>query len=254
MTNNGNYLVSGGIINRPHAIAVDLNNEYIANTNNNNIIKRSISTTQEFGNNGVLNMPMGITLDGSGHIFIADTGNQAIKRMTTVGSDVTTIATGFLYPTGVLVDSSGRIYVADRGTNNNGKIVVLNSSGTVISNITTGVLMPYSMTFDSNGDVLFTDVGDKKIKKLSVASLSSKEFSTNDLIVYPNPTTDFIQIENQNNLQISSIKIFDLNGRELLNNNEKTNHKIDVSFLSKGIYMLAIKTEKGIKNIKFIKN
>ena len=87
-------------------------------------------------------------------------------------------------------------------------------------------------------------------------NLTTTNFTENNSFfkVYPNPTTDFIYIENSENLQINSIKIFDLNGKAVFDNkNEKTVAKIDVSFLSKGIYMLTINTEYGLKSIKFIK-
>jgi large repetitive protein len=253
---SGSLWIDGGPLNRPYALAVDNQYIYIANTENNTILKYTESVFHStIGNSNDFYLPRGIAVDNLGNLYVADTGHQAIKRMTTTGSNITTIATGFTFPTGVLVDSSGKIYVADRGNINDGKIVVLNSSGAVLHTITTGLLMPYSITFDSNGDVLITDVGDNKIKKLNVASLSVTEFlNENEVTIYPNPTTDSIYIKNQENLQITSIKIFDLNGREILNRNEQINEKIDVSLQSKGLYMLVIKTEKGIENIKFLKN
>lgn len=234
----------GGILNKPYAVAADLNNVYIANTNNNNIVKYNGSTPASiYGNNGEFYMPMGITLDGTGHVFVADTGHQAIKKMTTSGNDITTIATGFTFPTGVLVDSSGKIYVADRGNNNDGKIVVLSSTGVVLSTITTGLSMPYSVTFDLNGDVLITDVGDNKIKKLNVASLAVTAFSNeNEVTVYPNPTTDFIQISSDES--IKTVALFDLSGKQIMDKDNPGN-EISLIHYPKGMYMMNIIFESG---------
>lgn len=249
VTNTGNALMSGGIINRPHAVAADLNYLYIANTNNNNILKYGGSSTEIYGNNGEFYMPMGITVNG-GHIFVADTGHQDIKKMTTNGTNLTTIATGFIYPTSVLVDASGKIYVADRGTNNNGKIVILSSSGTVLHTITTGLLMPYSITFDSTGDVLIADIGDSKIKKLDTAFLTVSEYSNDiEAKIFPNPTTDFVEISSIE--KIKKLTLFDETGKQILEEENPVN-KISFNQHPKGLYIMNLVFENDKTTIKKI--
>ena len=68
--------------------------------------------------------PMGVAVDTSGHIFVADYGNSRIVSMDADGSNQTTIGSGFSYPVGVAVDTSGHVFVADTF---NSRIVSMNA-------------------------------------------------------------------------------------------------------------------------------
>ena len=56
--------------------------------------------------------------------------------------------------------------------------------------------------------------------------------------IFPNPASDFIQIQNELNIQI---ELYNLSGTQLLNIQTKNNETIDVSNLASGIYFLKIK-------------
>jgi DNA-binding beta-propeller fold protein YncE len=58
-------------------------------------------------------------VDGSGNVFVADFGNNAVKEILAAGgyTTVNTLANGFNMPTGVAVDGSGNVFVADLGNN-----------------------------------------------------------------------------------------------------------------------------------------
>jgi DNA-binding beta-propeller fold protein YncE len=61
-----------------------------------------------------------VAVDGSGNVYVADYGHNAVKEMPagcTSSSCVTTLGGGFSYPTGVAVDGSGNVYVADYNNN-----------------------------------------------------------------------------------------------------------------------------------------
>ncbi len=71
------------------------------------------------------------------------------------------------------------------------------------------------------------------------------ESSNFDLNIFPNPSSDFINVNFKNNNQNLAISLFDLNGKMLFQQNSfnRTSEKIDVSNLEKGIYYLQIQSE-----------
>lgn len=82
-------------------------------------------------------------------------------------------------------------------------------------------------------------------------SLSIKNYeSETKITVYPNPTTDDIQI---NTLENYSVSITDILGKTVLEiPNYEKNTKIDVSKLEKGVYLIRFKNAK-LNGLKFIK-
>jgi len=70
--------------------------------------------------------------------------------------------------------------------------------------------------------------------------------------VYPVPASDELTIDSHSNT-IESVKLYDLNGKEINTFDVHTSlFKIDVSPYAKGIYILQVKTEKGLLKKKII--
>jgi sugar lactone lactonase YvrE len=141
---------TGALMSQPKSIALDqVGNLYIADTSNNRIRKidsgsGDISTlvgtgVAGFGGDGgpatssTLNAPAGIAFDGHGDLYIADTGNNVIRMVTSASLIISTVAgsgtAGFTGdgssattallsgPTGVTVSPSGTLYITDQGGN-----------------------------------------------------------------------------------------------------------------------------------------
>lgn len=70
-----------------------------------------------------------------------------------------------------------------------------------------------------------------------------------DLMVYPNPTSDFINIKTSK-LDIEKVFIFDLSGKLIMTEKSK---RINVGHLPSATYIISIKTSGGLKSFKFIK-
>lgn len=91
----------------------------------------------------------------------------------------------------------------------------------------------------------------------STATVSSCILSVNDnslsnFKIYPNPATDYFEIIS--NLQIKSIKIYDITGRNIYQwSGEDKKSQIDVSYLVSGIYNIQINSLEKTDVIKLIK-
>lgn len=82
-----------------------------------------------------------------------------------------------------------------------------------------------------------------------VKDLATEEINS-DLVVYPNPTTDFLYIKTSK-LDIEKVFIFDLSGKLLFSEKSKT---IDVRNLPSATYIISVKTSNALKSFKFIKH
>ena len=73
--------------------------------------------------------------------------------------------------------------------------------------------------------------------------------------VYPNPSTDVIQIEMNGELQMNQIQVLDQNGKILLSSAVSADHTniLDVSTLATGIYTIRLRNQSQTLNKRFIK-
>ena len=122
--------------------------------------------------------PGGAAVDGNGNVFVADTGNNAIKEILAVNgvvsSSSTVLALGTQYPfstpSGVAVDGSGNIYIANSAQNQILKISAVNGvpTATVTSLNTTGSEFSYptGVAVDGSGNVFVADYSDGVVKEL----------------------------------------------------------------------------------------
>ena len=148
-------------LSSPSGLAVDsAGNIYISDYGNNVIRKVSpagvISTYAGNGGQGysgdggqataaALNGPLGLALDSSGNLYIADSGNHAVRVVSSTGGIKTFAGTGTLgdagdgllaanallaTPTGIVLDSTGNVYISDAGQN---RIRVVTPAGLILT-------------------------------------------------------------------------------------------------------------------------
>jgi hypothetical protein len=75
------------------------------------------------------------------------------------------------------------------------------------------------------------------------------ELSNASIVAYPNPVINSFQIDSS--LDIENVKLYNINGR--LVKTFKANTNYDISNLAKGIYIVDIKTQKGLKTLRILK-
>ena len=110
-----------------------------------------------------LSGPTGVAVDGAGDLFIADTGDNAVKKLPASGSLVT-LAAGFSAPQGVAVDPAGNVYIGDTGNNTVDEIPV--GTTTVNALVTAGLTGPTQLAVDLVGNVFIADTGANAIKEV----------------------------------------------------------------------------------------
>ncbi len=115
--------------------------------------------------------PWGVAIDGSGDIFVADTGNQQVKEILAVNGKIpasptiNVLGSGFGSPAGVALDSSGNLYVADFA--NNAVYELLNAGGyTTMTTLGGGFANPSSVAVDANGNVFVADYSNNAVKEI----------------------------------------------------------------------------------------
>lgn len=86
----------------------------------------------------------------------------------------------------------------------------------------------------------------EKDANLSVGNLLVNEISAN---VFPNPVTNSFQIDASENIE--NVILYNIAGRLVKTFNSNANY--DVSDLAKGVYVATIKTDKGSKTLRLVK-
>ena len=110
--------------------------------------------------------------------------------------------------------------------------------------------------YDTNNDVVYNSPGNygagEEAHFKTVGELGNNDNILSNVVIYPNPATNNLNIQNAEN---SSIKVFDLLGRIVaLENNISLNQQLDVSKLTTGTYLIKIINGNQVKTDKFIIN
>ena len=214
---------NGAKFDQPDGLALDSNgNLWVADKNNQTIreitpggvvttfagIAGSAGSTDATGTAAQFNEPTGVAVGSGGALYVADSLNNTIRKITssgvvttlagqsgTAGSvDATGAAAFFRQPLGVAVDSSGNVYVTDFGNNSIRKVTqggvvttLAGTEGVTTTTFTTGLPStagsmdgtgagasfngPMGIAIDSSGNLFVTDTGNNTIRKITSAGV-----------------------------------------------------------------------------------
>jgi hypothetical protein len=227
-------------LNSPSGITIDKKgNIYIADgnrirmINSFGIINTIVGGGSTLGDGGIatsakLNLPKGITIDSIGNIYIADWGNQRIRK----------------------VDTSGIINtIAGNG--------VAGFSGDGGSATSAELGFPNGIILDSTGNIYISDYGNNRIRKVNNANtIEVLEISANTpkILAYPNPNDGNFNLAIDRFENYYSIDIVDVSGRLIkeIPIVKDANLQISLPHLSSGFYFLKIHSSKWQLNSKLI--
>jgi len=154
-------------------------------------------STDATGSAARFNNPQNIAVDGSGNLYVADSGNNKIRKVTSAGvvttlagsgaqgsADLTGTSATFNGPQGVAIDNTGtNLYVADTFNHKIRKIVIATGAVTTIAGTgssghadnatgTSATLnQPVALTFDSGTNSLYVaDTNNSAIRAVSLGA------------------------------------------------------------------------------------
>src|SRR6266850_1646511 len=146
-----------------------------------------------------LSSPTGVALDASGNLYIADYGNQRIRKVDAASGVITTVAgnggptfagdggaatnASLNFPSGVALDASGNLYIADYFNHRirevaaatgiittvagNGSPTFAGDGGAATS---ASLWSPTGVALDSSGNLYIADHDNKRIRKVATAT------------------------------------------------------------------------------------
>ena len=199
-------------LNNPTGLAVDGTGAlYIADRGNDQVRRvdptgtiTTVAGTGErgFGGDGGpavearLNNPEGVAVDGSGSLYIADSGNRRVRRVDTSGTLSTVAGNGgrgfggeggpavrasLNHPAGVAVDGSGNLYIAESGENMihrvDGTGTITTIAGTGESGFSgdggpaamAGLDFPQRVAVDGAGNLYIADTYNHRIRRVDAS-------------------------------------------------------------------------------------
>jgi sugar lactone lactonase YvrE len=131
----------------------------------------------------------GVAIDGSGNVYVADSGDSAIKEIPlgcTAATCVKTLGGGFNVPTGVTLDGAGNVFIGDAGNNAVKEMPANCASSACVKTLGGGFSLPAQVAVDGSGTVFVSDYKNSLVKEIPVGCLTASCVKTLAAIDHPN--------------------------------------------------------------------
>jgi sugar lactone lactonase YvrE len=152
---------------------------------------RDSATTLGDGGQAVqaaIDRPLGVAVDPSGDVFIADSGNHQVREVSNTGV-ISTVTDELHMPTGLAIDAYGNLFIADTGNNQVLEVYVDPATSAVSPasaiNVVAGtgsagnsgdggaatqamLNAPMGLAVDAQGNLFIADSGNNRIRKVQI--------------------------------------------------------------------------------------
>jgi sugar lactone lactonase YvrE len=176
----------------PQGLVVDgTGNLFIADRDNSRVrrvdaatgVITTVAGTSVFGfsgdggpaTNAQIMSPGGVAVDRTGNLFIADTGNDRIRRVDWKTGVITTVAeptviSAIQDPQGVAVDGAGNLYIANLGNHLIRRVDAVTGSTTTVAgpDAPGGLKSPHSVAVSPDGFLFIADTDSHRILRVGI--------------------------------------------------------------------------------------
>jgi sugar lactone lactonase YvrE len=215
--------------------------------------------------------PSGIAVDAAGNLYIADEGNNRIRRVSASTGTITTVCgngtAGYTgdgslassaelnAPQDIFVDAANNLFITDLNNNvirkidgTTGKINTVAGDGTTgysgDGDLATTAKMraPEGLCLSATGDIFIADQGNNVIRKVSgpvsVVQLKKIQFE-----IFPNPSKETFSVCFNNGGNNFNIEVYDVAGKVVYNGiSKKEKTTINLTNVAAGEYFISVKT------------
>lgn len=185
----------------------------------------------------------GMTIIDGGSMMLASGADVTVTSSVALNNTAADLG---LYNTNSFGSASAMEDFLQWGSAGNGRESVANTAGLW----TTGDFIMLAPPYQYNGDGFQNGVTNWD------TVLGIKDFENNlKFTISPNPTTSILTLKLSANLIDGNIKIFDILGKQVITKEIYSNNlvQINVSSLSKGMYLVKVSSEKNTQTKRFIK-